>query len=109
MRSEIIPQTKIDILFKLIYNPILRHKDLKGKLIDPKLFDHHLKSLIRDGLIIKVENGYQITPSGIFYTEQFRWNDMEVVKQPRGHVLVALQCGDKFMVVKRVRESFIGY
>jgi 8-oxo-dGTP pyrophosphatase MutT (NUDIX family) len=106
---EDIPEVKKDILFRLIYSEGLRYRDLKPDDTDPKLFTYHLKKLIEEGLIEKTGIYYHLTYKGMFFTEKYRWTDKEFAPQPRVHVLVAIKTEDKFVMIKRARQSYLGY
>jgi hypothetical protein len=53
------------IVYKLAFSPGLRFSQLKPDELDNKLFDYHLKLVIKAGLVIKDENGlYNLTHVG---------------------------------------------
>jgi hypothetical protein len=53
------------IVYKLAFSPGLRFSELKPDDLDNKLFDYHLKLVIRAGLVKKDENGlYSLTSEG---------------------------------------------
>jgi len=54
-----------EILYRLSFDESLRFSELKPAELENKLFDYHLKQLIKDGLVHKSEDGsYSLTPDG---------------------------------------------
>jgi len=53
------------IVYKLAFSSSLRFSELKPDEIENKLFNYHLKIVIRDGLVEKTQDGsYQLTAAG---------------------------------------------
>ena len=53
------------ILYRLAFEAELRFAELKPDGLENKLFDYHLKQLIRDGFVEKIEDGaYSLTANG---------------------------------------------
>lgn len=53
------------ILYSLSFADGIRFSDLKPNDLENKLFDYHLKQLVRDGLVIKNEDGgYSLSTEG---------------------------------------------
>ena len=54
-----------EILYRLSFDESLRFSELKPAELENKLFDYHLKQLIKDQLVHKSEEGdYSLTPDG---------------------------------------------
>lgn len=54
-----------NIVYRLAFSPSLRFSELKPADIENKLFDYHLKKVIKAGFVVKNEDGqYALTPQG---------------------------------------------
>jgi len=54
-----------EIVFKLAFTPSARFSDLKPGDVENKLFTYHLQKVLKEGYVIKSEDGlYTLTPEG---------------------------------------------
>ena len=98
-----------NILARLITNPYLRYSDLKPSHLEGNHFMYHLKVLVKDGLIVKNEQGqYLLSPEGKLLADGLSLQDYAPRTQPNIVTLITCQ-NDKgqWLVYKRKRQPLI--
>jgi ADP-ribose pyrophosphatase YjhB (NUDIX family) len=58
------------IIDLLTYTKVARFSDLRPARTDTNVFSYHLKALIKDGLIEKVDDGYTLAVNGLSYVDR---------------------------------------
>ena len=80
------------ILSALIRNPQLRYAELRPPNVEGNLFMYHLKRLANDGLIRKSADGaYELTPDGKLTADKMQLDTLEIDRQPRIVILMAVR------------------
>lgn len=98
-----------DILAKLITSPYLRYSYLKPTNIEGNHFMYHLKALMRDGLVVKNEQGqYLLSPEGKLNADKLSLQNYAPRKQPSIVTLITCQnAKGQWLVYKRKRQPLI--
>ncbi len=97
------------ILQKLIFNPELSFSQLWDKSVESNKFTYHLKTMLKDDLIIKTRDKYSLTKKGIDFVTYVDSSKVEVAKQPLVVVFCVVRNGNKILVNRRLKEPFYGY
>ena len=97
------------ILQKLIFNQKLSFSQIWDKSIESNKFTYHLKTMLKDGLIIKKGDKYSLTKKGIDFVTYVDSSKVEVTKQPLLVVFCLVRKGNKILVHRRLKEPFYGY
>lgn len=71
---------KLAILTSLLKSEKLRYGDIKSPEMDNDLFNYHLQSLVKSGLVDKVEKEYSLSPLGRY--EVAEQNPLDLQGQP---------------------------
>lgn len=74
---------KIFILLQLSESASKRYSELKPKTMEPAQFMYHLKQLIDVGLVIKEDESYRLSSSGVQYIDKLNDDDLTPNKYPR--------------------------
>jgi ADP-ribose pyrophosphatase YjhB (NUDIX family) len=95
----------------MLSQPVVRYSRLKPKLLEANLFMYHLKFLIKEDLVEKVEGGYALTRRGKQFTDRASLESMRIPVQPKVVVTLALQReGDgHWLLLKRKHQPFLDY
>lgn len=98
-----------DILARLIASPYLRYSQLKPKSIEGNHFMYHLRTLIREGFVVKNEDGmYLLSPEGKLHADSLSLQNYSPRKQPNIVTLVTCQNEKgQWLVYKRKRQPLI--
>lgn len=92
----------------LMRQKIGRFSQLRPPRVDTNLFTYHLKSLIRDGYIDKVDGGYTLSPGGLAYVDRLNSAKMIVRPQPKIITMLLIQDGyGKVLLQKRQKQPYI--
>jgi len=99
-----------DILARLTTNPYLRYSQLKPKSLEGNHFMYHLKTLMREGLVVKNEDGlYLLSPEGKLNVDRLSLENYTPRKQPSIVTLITCQNEKgQWLVYKRNRQPLIG-
>lgn len=72
------------IIKTLCFHKWARFRDMKPKNIDSNLYNYHLKVLMREKMIEKVEGkGYRLSPSGLRFVDHMSTENLEPRSQPK--------------------------
>lgn len=98
------------ILASLITNPYLRYSQLKPKNLEGNHFMYHLKTLMREGLVVKNEDGlYLLSAQGKLNADNLSLQDYKPRKQPSIVTLITCQNEKgQWLIYKRNRQPLIG-
>lgn len=78
------------ILRELSVNDVRRYKDLRPSDVEGNMFMYHLDQLVKDKLVEKVKDGYQLTTKGKTFVSSMSLSAGERRIQPK--VVVMLDC-----------------
>lgn len=97
------------ILSQLILHSESRYADLKPADVEGNLFMYHLKCLMKDGLVHKIEGGhYELTSEGKIYADQLSLKTYTPRAQPRIVTLLAVEDGEgQWLMYQRKRQPLI--
>src|SRR5687768_8604148 len=79
---------KTAILKQLILSDYLPFSKLKPKDIESNIFMYHLKALITDGLVEKIDSKYQLTSQGQAYADSLNFKTLKRVQKPKALILL---------------------
>jgi ADP-ribose pyrophosphatase YjhB (NUDIX family) len=98
-----------EIFLKIRQHDIAKYSDLVIKNVEPSQFMYHLKQLIRDGLIEKVDKGqYRLTRQGIMVSQGFSSEQKNIVLAPITYSLIfARSVDDTWLIMKRRKQPYI--
>lgn len=98
------------ILHSLTLTDTARYAQLKPLGIESNLFIYHLKSTIRDRLVVKNADGsYSLSPEGLAYADKVSMSTYKLRAQPK--IVNLLACTDgrgRWLLYKRKHQPFIG-
>jgi ADP-ribose pyrophosphatase YjhB (NUDIX family) len=97
--------TKLAILTQLLKSEKLRYGDIKSPEMDNDLFNYHLQSLVKNGLVEKTDKEYSLSPLGRYEVaeqnpldlqgqavDRFKINVLTLVlRKQQGHTQILLQ------------------
>jgi len=97
------------ILARLISSPYLRYSELKPPNLEGNHFMYHLKSLMREGLVVKNEQGqYLLSSSGKLLADNMSLQNYAPRTQPNIVTLITCQnTKGQWLVYKRKRQPLI--
>lgn len=99
-----------EILKRLSTADALRYKDLKPEGVDGNLFMYHLKQLIVDGYIKKIEGGYALGSSGKSFVGGMSLAQGKLTKVPRLFVLIFAKNNiGEYLLYKWKRQPYLGH
>ncbi len=98
------------ILNQLIHNPERRYADLKPTEVEGNLFMYHLKTLIRQNLVVKGDDGlYCLTVEGQRYADGLSLETFTSRAQPRiVTLLVVKDIYGQYLFLRRKRQPLLG-
>jgi 8-oxo-dGTP pyrophosphatase MutT (NUDIX family) len=97
------------IIDYLIHTDIARFSDLRADGVESNLFQYHLRHLIQQGWVQKVEGGYTLAPAGLYYADRFSSELKGERQQPKIITMAVVKntTGQVFLQQK-VRQPWIG-
>lgn len=104
---------QISILRELLFKPEARFRDIKKVDITNDHFTFHLKHLVKEGLITKVNGRYSLTDEGKEFANRMDTDALKLERQAK--VAVALHAVRKrngvteYLIHRRLKEPFYGW
>ena len=97
------------ILRHLTYHKRARFSEMRPTRIDSNLYNYHLKSLMRDGLVEKTDKGYRLTVEGLKYVDQISVEKFEHRRQPKIiTMLISFDSDGRVLLWPKKKQPFIG-
>lgn len=97
-----------EIFRKLIYSPALRFSELKPKRVESNLFMYHLKQLIKNGYVVKVDDKYALSPSGMAHADMLSLKDLRHRIQAKIITILAVEREDgQWLMLERLHQPLI--
>lgn len=91
----------------LMHQKYARFRDLRPPKIDTNLYSYHLKLLIKNGYVVKVEQGYTLAEKGLLYVDRVSIQSLTVRTQPKIiTMLVIKNTKGEVLLYKRRRQPF---
>lgn len=96
------------ILEVLMYQKIARFRDLRPVKTDTNLFTYHLNTLVKAGMVDKVEGGYVLSPAGLSYVDRVSSEKKSIRTQPKIITMLVIQNeeGD-ILLQRRTKQPYI--
>lgn len=108
-----IHEFQISILRELLFKPEARFRDLKKVDITNDHFTFHLKHLIKEGLIAKINGRYRLTDEGKEFANRMDTDALKLERQAKlGVALHAVRKVNgkiEYLVHRRLKEPFYGW
>ena len=96
------------IIDVLMYTEIARFRDLRPAQTDTNLFSYHLKTLIKSGIVRKVDDGYTLTAMGLSYVDRVSTEKRIVRMQPKIISMLLIQNSDgDILLQRRTKQPYI--
>ena len=110
LESKVMHHIQREILRSLLLVPDARFKDLKPDGLESNIFMYHLKTLIKDGLVEKVQNGYALTYKGKQFVDRSNLVSLKIRVQPKTITILAIQNkAGKQLILERLHQPFINH
>lgn len=103
-QTEITHRIQKHILSVLLHQKMARFRDLRPPRTDTNLYSYHLKLLVRQGFLRKLDTGYTLSTRGLAYVDRVNAGKLFIRQQPKiitmllvqdGYGNVLLQCRTK--------------
>jgi 8-oxo-dGTP pyrophosphatase MutT (NUDIX family) len=92
----------------LAYKDTARFSELRPPGVDTNLFSYHLKSLIRDGFITKLDKEYTLSGEGLGYVDRVSSATFTLRRQPKIITMLLIQNSDgQVLLQKRKKQPHI--
>ncbi len=96
------------IMGALVYKKIARFSDLRPPKTDTNLFSYHLKALIKEGWVEKIETGYTLSKNGLEYVDRIGTESLNFRTQPKIITMLLIQNSEgDVLVQKRLKQPYI--
>jgi len=96
------------IIDVLMYTQVARFRDLRPDKTDTNLFTYHLKSLVKSGMVTKVEGGYSLSLAGLSYVDRVSTEKKTIRTQPKIITMLLIQNGDgDILLQRREKQPYI--
>jgi ADP-ribose pyrophosphatase YjhB (NUDIX family) len=79
------------IIDVLMYQKVARFRDLRPPRVDTNLFSYHLNSLVKLGMVKKVEGGYALSTMGLSYVDRVSTEKKTIRTQPKIISMLVIQ------------------
>lgn len=111
MSSVIEHHVQRSVIDKLSKAEGLRFSDLKPADMDSNAFTYHLRGLLRDGFIVKMDLEYTLTAKGLQYVDAMSTTNTAQRKQPKIVAIMALQNsrGEWLMALRKLQPNIGKY
>ena len=96
------------IIEVLIHQEYARFRDLRPPKIDTNLYSYHLKTLQKQGLVTKIDEGYTLTPEGLIYVDRVSLKKLNIRTQPKiVSMLVVQNSNGDVLLLRRSKQPYI--
>lgn len=96
------------ILETLTFHEVVRFAALRPPKVESNLYSYHLKLLIKDGYIKKLEQGYTLDTKGLMYVDRISTKKFELRQQPKIiTILVIENKKGEILLWRRNKQPFI--
>lgn len=96
------------IIGVLYSQKVARFRDLRDKTVDTNLFAYHLKLLVKNNMVEKVDGGYTLGEKGLAYVDRVSEKSMNVRTQPKIVTMLVIQNSDGDVLLwKRGKQPYI--
>lgn len=92
----------------LMFQKLARFRDLRPPGTDTNLFSYHLKLLIKQNMIVKLDSGYSLSQKGMTYVDRVSSAKLVVRSQPKVITMLVVQNSDgDILLQKRTKQPYI--
>jgi ADP-ribose pyrophosphatase YjhB (NUDIX family) len=96
------------IIDVLMYAEFARFSDLRPVRTDTNLFSYHLKTLIKAGLVVKVDKGYTLGLIGLSYVDRISAEKRIARRQPKIISMLLIQNSEgDILLQRRTKQPYI--
>src|SRR5690606_8960773 len=96
------------ILSVLMHQKHARFRDMRPPRTDTNLYSYHLKSMLKNGFVDKVDDGYTLGLAGIMYVDRVSTQSVTVRRQPKIITMLVVQNSNgDVLLFKKARQPFI--
>jgi ADP-ribose pyrophosphatase YjhB (NUDIX family) len=96
------------IIDVLMYAQTARFRDLRPPKTDTNLFTYHLNSLVKSGMVLKVEGGYALSLLGLSYVDRVSTENKAIRTQPKIITMLLIQNSDgDILLQRRSKQPYI--
>ncbi|MDB5179729.1 MAG: hypothetical protein JWN12_361 [Candidatus Saccharibacteria bacterium] len=96
------------IIDVLMYAQVARFRDLRPPKTDTNLFTYHLNSLVKNGMVTKVEGGYALSLTGLSYVDRVSTENKTIRTQPKIITMLLIQNSDgDILLQRRSKQPYI--
>jgi len=93
------------IIDVLMYAQVARFRDLRPPKTDTNLFSYHLGSLVKSGMVTKVDGGYSLSLAGLSYVDRVSTEKKAIRTQPKIITMLLIQNGDGDILLQRRQKQ----
>jgi ADP-ribose pyrophosphatase YjhB (NUDIX family) len=91
-----------------MYKKIARFRDLRPPKVDTNLFTYHLNSLVKQGMVEKVEGGYALSAVGLSYVDRVSTEKKTIRTQPKIITMLVIQNSNgDILLQRRTKQPYI--
>jgi ADP-ribose pyrophosphatase YjhB (NUDIX family) len=96
------------ILETLTYHEVVRFAALRPPKVESNLYSYHLKLLIKDGYVKKLDTGYTLAAKGLMYVDRVSAAKFELRQQPKIITILVLENKQgEILLWRRNKQPFI--
>ncbi len=96
------------ILSVLLTTEHARFSDMRPPRTDTNLYSYHLKTMLRDGWIEKVDAGYTLSAKGLTYVDRVNATSVNIRRQPKIITMLLVQDGyGNVLLQRRSKQPYI--
>jgi ADP-ribose pyrophosphatase YjhB (NUDIX family) len=96
------------IIDVLMYAQVARFRDLRPPKTDTNLFTYHLNSLVKSGMVTKVDGGYSLSLLGLSYVDRVSTENKTIRTQPKIITMLLIQNSEgDILLQKRNKQPYI--
>lgn len=107
-QTEIKHNIQKHILSILLRQKVARFRDLRPPRVDTNLYSYHLKQLLTQGYVEKVQSGYTLSPLGLSYVDRVNADKFFVRHQPKIITMLLIQDGyGNVLLQHRTKQPYI--
>lgn len=96
------------IIDVLMYSEFARFRDLRPANTDTNLFSYHLTSLLKQGIVEKIDEGYTLSAKGLSYVDRVSTETKTIRSQPKIITMLVIQNSEgDILLQKRSKQPYI--
>jgi len=96
------------ILQKLLYSESLNYAGMRPEGVESNHFAYHLEQLLKEGLVVKDNKTYRLSPAGLAYVDSLSQGKMVTRRQPNVSTMIDVTTPDgQTLLFKRNFQPYI--